>query len=147
MTCEECQALATTGDTAAAEHLAGCAACREEEAKTKAALALAAMPALSGEEAAQLGPLAASTWSAWRRAERRKSLWRSVAGLAVAAAVGGLIASAALLRASPHSSAPQRAVVAAADDPALLASDDEFDTSAYEVPWTFDSENPEGEAP
>jgi len=156
MTCDEWQTLALTGDAAAAEHLESCPGCRDEYAKAQAALALAAMPALSKEETAQLHSLAGSTWSGWRHAESRRSRWRQVAGLAVAAAVGGLIASAALLRQAPHSPAPLRAVAAEVAstgeealplDARLAVSDDEFDPSAYEVPWTDDSLNLEGEAP
>lgn len=152
MTCDECQTLALTGDPAAAEHLETCLTCQAEHAKAQAALELAALPALSEEETSRLGLLEASTGAAWRRAEGRRSAWRRVAGLAVAAAVGGLIASAALLRPDPHSRVAPRAeavTVALADEGAgaLEAGDDEFDPSAYEVPWTYDSETTEGEAP
>jgi hypothetical protein len=152
MTCDECQNLALTGDPAAAEHLEGCRACQAEHAKAQEALTLAALPALSEEESARLGALEASSERAWRRNEGRRSAWRRVAGLAVAAAVGGLIASAALIRQSPHAPVaprPEAVAVALADEGAyaLEASDDEFDPSSYEVPWTDDSETTEGEAP
>ncbi|MHB8879368.1 MAG: hypothetical protein ACYC8T_37210 [Myxococcaceae bacterium] len=146
MTCDEFEALALSGDGPALAHVEGCARCRGEVEKAKRALELTALPPLTAADRGQLAGLAASTLTAWRGTERRRGLFCRVAGLAVAAALGGLVASAVVLRYAGLGPAP------AAGESWPLESDvapedDELDLAAYEVPWTFESQTVEGEAP
>jgi hypothetical protein len=156
MTCEDCEArvldaLTEPGDQSPelAEHLAGCEGCRAFAAETAEALELAAPPALTAQDQAALAALPGSTLAAWRDRHQPRGLLQRVLSLAVAAALGGLIASTALLSvgAGAGSDGAMREVAVVSvdtgwnlteeeDSAAALPAEDEFDPSGFEVSWT-----------
>jgi hypothetical protein len=115
-----------------AAHLAGCEACQE----AARVLALAALPPPTAADQAALAGLADSALGAWtlqerRRASRRRGA-RQLARLALAAGVGALVASGALLlrpHPSPQLGAPGAEL--AANDESYLLEDEVF----FDVSW------------
>src|SRR5438093_354106 len=137
MTCEECETSVLVGDppeAGAAEHLKSCEACRAFAAESREALELAAMPPLSAGDRAAMAALPASVEAGWRARQRRRGLFGKVAGYAVAAGLGALVATGALLSRPAHAVADESVdtgpwVTEEADEQPELASDD-FDLSS-----------------
>jgi predicted anti-sigma-YlaC factor YlaD len=135
MTCDDAVLeLSDPGGPSAglAGHLAGCEACRE----TARVLALAALPPATAADQAALAGLAGSALAAWTRQERtraaRRRGARQLARLALAAGVGALVASGALLL-RPHPAPPT-----AATRPELAANDESYlleDEVFFDVSW------------
>lgn len=95
MTCEEIE-LELSGGTLSPEgreHLDGCASCRE----TARLFGLAAMPVVADAERLMLKSLASTTQQAWATKQSR----HRVASLVMAAGVGALVASAAIIGLRP----------------------------------------------
>lgn len=160
MTCEECEALLIEagGEGSAPElgaHLEGCGRCRAFARSTAEALSLSAVP-LSEAERERLEGLADATLQAWKGRERRRGLLYRLGGLALAAGIGAVVASAALLSSRPTPSATTGPLweVSFYEEPSELGPD-ELAPFALEVAWTgeptFDlpdfPEPEEGEAP
>jgi hypothetical protein len=121
-------------------HLAGCAECRA----SAQVLALAALPPPSGAEQAALERLAAGALVAWDAREERRTRWRArgrqALRLALAAGLGAMLASGALLALRPTGSGPGAHLVPKGrDEPAQLAVADEAylqdDEVFFEVSW------------
>jgi hypothetical protein len=81
----------------AREHLAGCISCQE----SVRVLGLASLPVPSQTERLVLTGLATSTQRAWNQSQRRFTTIRRVASLVLAAGVGALVASTAVLKLAP----------------------------------------------
>lgn len=99
MTCEDIE-LELSGGTLSArgrEHLDGCASCRE----TARLLGLAALPPVTEVERMMMNSLASGTQAAWRSKESRGGTFRRAASLAMAAGVGALVASVAMVKLRP----------------------------------------------
>lgn len=99
MTCEEVE-LELSGGTLSVEgraHLDGCAACGE----TARLFGLAALPPVTDAERLMLKSLASTTQQAWRSQQSRGGTFRRVASLAMAAGVGALVASVAMVKLRP----------------------------------------------
>jgi hypothetical protein len=114
-----------------AAHLAGCASC----ADAARVLDLAALPPADAAEHAALAGLADAALEAWTREARRRATRRRgarrLARLALAAGVGALVASGALLL-RPHPApplAPALAELAVKDESYLLEDEVFFDVS------------------
>lgn len=121
MTCEdfELELGEPALSVAARAHVAGCAACRE----SYEVVTLAALPPESAAERAALANLPAATLTAWRAKDRRRDLVGRVVGLAVAAGLGAVVATAVLLELRPAPQSPGVQPVAAtqpAAEPVLL---------------------------
>ena len=147
MTCDELELLLPegAGEPAAQAHLAECPSCRE----SAAVLAAAAQPGLSPSEKAKLVGLSSAVQGQWIRLQQRRGRVERVLGLAVAAAVGAVIASGVMLKLNPAPAAPPPVVVMPRAEPEVLvvledasplAADDE---SNFEVSWP--SLNDEGD--
>lgn len=131
-------------------HLAGCERCRAFEADLAKVTSLAALPEPQGAERARLLGLAPRTLSAVRARDGRRVVARQVAGLALAAGVGALVAGLAL-RPSPRAAgggefalgppaeAPLEFPLAVVDDGVVADSDDDV-----EIAWPSPLE---GDAP
>lgn len=99
MTCEEIE-LELSGGALSPEgraHLDGCPACRE----TSRLFGLAALPAVTDAERLMMKSLASTTQAAWAGAQSRRGAVRRVASLALAAGVGALVASVAVVQLRP----------------------------------------------
>lgn len=96
MNCEETELELSGGELSAdaRTHLDGCASCRE----AARLFGLAALPPLADVERLMLNGVAASTQQQWRAQQSRGGRVRQVASLALAAGVGALVASVAVLR-------------------------------------------------
>ena len=147
MTCDELELLLPEGadDPAVQAHLAQCASCLQ----SAEVLAAAAQPPLSPSEKAKLGGLSSAVQGQWVRLQHRRGRVQQVLGLAVAAALGAVIASGVMWKLNPARPAPQplavepRAqpqVLVVLEDASPLAADDE---SSFEVSWP--SLNEEGD--
>lgn len=154
MNCEDFELELGDGELSAAAqaHLDGCARCRE----TYEVVALAALPEVSATERARLAGVAPAARAAWSARQRRDGWLGRVAGLALAAGLGAVVASAVLLsRPAPAelAVAPQvRTVVLetpsidfddASDDSLNLSDDEVF----FEVAWPTPDSETEGETP
>ena len=147
MSCDDFQTRWLAGEAADDAHAVTCATCSAFIADAKLLLADAAMPELSAGERAGLQPMSVKALRAWRTSQQRRSWFKQGVGLAVAASIGAICASAALLpKMSSRAEAPRAASVeewslsdfATADS--SMQADDELD---YEVSWP----TTEGEAP
>jgi predicted anti-sigma-YlaC factor YlaD len=156
MTCDEAELMLSSAETSAAleEHLQGCAACKAFGAELGEVLALSALPAPTPAIRRALDGLPQVVRAQWSAQQRRRSIGQRVLGYAVAAALGGLVATAALHgRAVPVASAPVAVAEVVAADPAdelptweVAAMDEDFDVTepvaavdelaGFEVPWT-----------
>lgn len=99
MKCEDVE-LELTGAEPSPEaraHLEGCRACQD----TARLLGLATLPPPSQAERLVLSGVATSTQRAWNQSQRRFSTLRRVASLALAAGVGALVASTAVVKLTP----------------------------------------------
>ncbi len=144
MTCEDVELELSGGEpsTEARAHLETCASCRE----TARLLNVATLPPLTQAERMVLNGVAASTQHAWRASRARGNTVRRVASLGLAAGLGALIASAAVLQLSP---APQlvvetRTVMMAPPEIPVLQLSDELNLSDdevfFEVGWPSPTE-------
>ncbi len=157
MPCEdveiELSELPKTYSAELTEHLKGCASCQQ----TARVLGLATLPEPSALERATLTQLPLKTHLAWRAKEARRFSVQRVAGYALAAGLGALVASASFLsfqKPEPlvggapvqQTVAQPAAPVALADsdwdttDDGLAAADDE--AAFFDVSWPS---LPEGE--
>ncbi len=141
MTCDDVELELVTSEElspAAREHLASCEKCRAYQASSARLLADAALPAPTAEEKAALNGLAPRVLHQYQRADRRRSVVRRLAGLAMAACVGAVVASAALLPklgAQPGlTEVPDLSIALYEPEVASsLDTDEDFDT--FEVSW------------
>lgn len=139
MTCDDVELELVTSEElspAAREHLASCEKCRAYQQSSARLLADAALPAPTAEEKAALNGLAPRVLHQYQRADRRRSVVRRIAGLAMAACVGAAVASAALLpklSAQPQDTEVPEWALAEPDVASLSDTDDDFDT--FEVSW------------
>lgn len=111
MNCDEVElALLTEGERASdaarapdavSAHLQACARCRAFLAESGEVLALAALPGPDAAEQLAMSRLAAVTLKAWRRQEQQRAAGGSLLRLALAAGLGAVLASAAVLRLRP----------------------------------------------
>ncbi len=133
MNCEDVELELSGGEPSAGAraHLETCAACRES-AKV---LGLATLPALSDAERLVLNGLAASSQKQWRATRQRGGTARRFASLALAAGVGALLASAAMVKLapSPQPRVETRTVLVTAPEVPVLEVSDEFTLSEDEV--------------
>lgn len=140
MTCEEVELELPEPSVEARAHLETCSSCRE----TATLLGLATLPPLSEAERAMLSGLAVSLQRDVRAPPRRDGLVRRVASLALAAGVGALIASAAMLKLSPEPRVETRTVLVTPPEIPVLEVSDEFDLSDdevfFEVGWPSPTE-------
>ena len=135
--------LAPQDDASVVAHANSCADCRE----ALEVLALAAQPEPTAGERAKAVGLPAAVQAEWLRLQRRHGAVRTFAGLAIAASVGALVASAVLWKLTPAPSAVARPggdrdaeLIVWMEDSTPLAADDE---SNFEVSWP--SLNEEGD--
>jgi predicted anti-sigma-YlaC factor YlaD len=153
MTCDEAELMLSSAETGAAleEHLQGCAACKAFGAELGQVLSLAALPAPTPAIRRALDGLPQVVRAQWSAQQRRRSLGQRVLGYAAAAALGGVVATAALHgRAVPVAIAPVAvapAAVSAEELPTweVAAMDEDFDAvepaavadelAGFEVPW------------
>jgi hypothetical protein len=140
ITCEEVELELPEPSVEARAHLETCAACRE----TAKLLGLATLPPLSEAERAMLGGLAASLQREVQAPRRRDSVAGRVASLALAAGLGALVASAAMLKLSPEPRVETRTVLVTPPEIPVLEVSDEFDLSDdevfFEVGWPSPTE-------
>ena len=159
MNCEEVELALLSGEPLSAPqqaHLSGCPACSQFSNEAKALLAAAAMPPLSSLERMKLDTLAGAVQRAYSAPQPKRSPWRQVVSLALAASVGALITSAVFklqpvpVQASEQREAPALTLVAdqsgfgdvSGFDVAQVS--DDSDDEALEVSWPS---IPEGDAP
>jgi predicted anti-sigma-YlaC factor YlaD len=153
MTCDEAELMLSSAETGPAleEHLQACAACKAFAAELGEVLSLAALPAPTPAIRRALDGLPQVVRAQWSAQQRRRDLGQRVLGYAAAAALGGLVATAALHgRAVPVAVEPVVAapVVATAEELPLwevAAMDEDFDAvelaavndelAGFEVPW------------
>lgn len=139
MTCEEVELELPEPSEQARAHLETCAACRD----TAKLLGLATLPPLSEAERAMLAGLATSLPRAVSP-PRRDGLGRRVASLALAAGLGALVASAAMLKLSPEPRIETRTVLVTPPEIPVLEVSDELDLSDdevfFEVGWPSPTE-------
>lgn len=139
MTCEEVELELPEPSEQARAHLETCASCRD----TAKLLGLATLPPLSEAERAMLAGLATSLPRAVVP-PRRDGLVRRVASLAVAAGLGALVASAAMLKFSPAPRIETRTVLVTPPEIPVLEVSDELDLSDdevfFEVGWPSPTE-------
>lgn len=156
MTCEDAELMLSSGETSPAleEHLSGCPACKAFGAELSELLSLAALPAPSAATRRALDGLPQAVRSQWGAQQRRRDVGQRVLGYAVAAALGGLVATAALHgRAVPVAAPVVQEQLAPAEEPPIwevAAMDEEFDAAepvatvdelaGFEVPWPAEDE-------
>ena len=112
-------------------HLESCASCRE----AARLVGLAALPPLSDAERAMLHGLEASVQRAHHATSRREGFVRRVASLALAAGLGALVASAAVLKLvpAPEPRVETRTVLVTPPEVPVLEVSDELNLSDDEV--------------
>jgi len=146
MNCDDVE-LELSGNEPSVEaraHLGDCASCQA----TARVLGLSALPALTEKERLTLNGLQASTQQAWRAQRSRGDGLRRMAGLALAAGLGALLASALLTKIAPATTSKteplqvQPVTMMAAEVPVLdfeeanLSDDEVF----FEVGWPSPTE-------
>lgn len=131
ITCEEVELELPEPSVEARAHLETCATCRE----TARVLGLATLPPLSDAERLMLGGLSATLQREARPTARREGLVRRVASLALAAGIGALVASAAVLRLTPppETRVETRTVLVTPPEVPVLEVSDELNLSDDEV--------------
>lgn len=129
ITCEEVELELPEPSVEARAHLETCATCRE----TARVLGLATLPPLSDAERLMLGGLSATLQREAR--PRREGPLRRLASLALAAGIGALVASAAVLRLTPPPEArvETRTVLITPPEVPVLEVSDELNLSDDEV--------------
>ncbi len=149
MQCEDAEVLLSEMPEAPsaelAEHLAGCASCRQ----TATVLGLASLPEPTALERAALSQVPLRAHQAWRVKEARRFSVQRFAGYALAAGLGALVASASFLSfrapdpvlTQPVSAVEQRPAEAVTDvaewdvgDDGLTASADD-ESAFFDVSW------------
>jgi hypothetical protein len=133
MKCEEFELALTSGEELSAEALAhqqSCESCKAFAAELPGLLSDAALPAMSSAEQAKLNGLADSVIRRYRAEQPRRSGWRQMASLAVAASLGALITS-AVFKLGPERGQASRKPDAPA--PQLSADQTPFSDGAFEV--------------
>jgi anti-sigma factor RsiW len=147
--CEEFELALLSSEPLSAEataHTAQCASCKAFAAEVPGLLAAASMPPPSAPEKARLDGLAASVLRQYQADRPKRSVFRQLAPLALAAGLGAVVTS-AVFKLSPvtaqASAKPDAARVAPADQSGfgdgafdgVAAGDEGSDDESLEVSW------------
>lgn len=139
MNCEDVEVELSGGSLSeeARAHVQTCASCTE----TAKVLGLATLPPVSESEKLLLSGLAATTQKAWRDQQSRSSSARRVGSLALAAGLGALLASGALMKLMPvpETKIETRTQLIAVPESAAFETEGDFNLSDedvfFEVGW------------
>jgi hypothetical protein len=150
MTCDEVELALVVGEglsPGAKEHLVTCEKCSAFQRDAAQLISDATLPPMSASEKAAAASLAPRVHNAWKAKDRRRGVLRRFAGLAMAACMGAVVASAALVpRLSQQGARPQPVpTTTISNEPEWqvpgfelpsAGADDELD---FEVAWPTDT--------